>query len=203
MAAPSSLTLAITDDDGAPAVALDLSPSSISENGGVAIVTATLSPPLLAAGDHRNLRILLCRPRLTVTSPSAPAGPLSIAAGSTSTAGTVTISGADNSVDGPDKSVTVSATVTGRDVTAPLSRTLTITDDEAVPTVTLVLSTASISENGGAASIAAFLSAPSSQDVIITVSASPMSPAVNGDFTISSNNHPSPLRRVPPTARVR
>ena len=157
--APSSLTLAITDDDGAPAVALDLSPSSISENGGVAIVTATLSPP-----SSQPVTIEIS------ASPVSPAADgdftisssrsLSIAAGSTSTAGTVTITGVDNSVDGPDKSVTVSATVTGRDVTAPSSRTLTITDDEAAPTVTLVLSTSSISEDGGAASVAASLRGP-------------------------------------------
>ena len=187
VSAPSSLALAITDDDGAPAVALDLNPSSISENGGVAIVTATLSPPSSQP--------------VTVEISASPVSPtadgdftissgtsLSIAAGSTGTAGTVTITGVDNSVDGPDKSVTVSATVTGRDVTAPSSRTLTITDDEAAPTVTLELSAPSISENGGAASVAASLNGPSSQDVIIAVSASPTSHAVSDDFTITSNN---------------
>ena len=187
VAAPPSLTLAITDDDGAPAVALDLSPSSISEDGGVAIVTATLSPP-----SSQPVTVEIS------ASPVSPAADgdftisssrsLSIPAGSTSAAGTVTITGVDNSVDGPDKSVTVSATVTGHDVTAPSSRTLTITDDEAAPTVTLVLSASSVSENGGAASIAASLSGPSSQDVIIAVSASPMSHAVSDDFTITSNN---------------
>ncbi len=187
VAAPPSLTLAITDDDGAPAVALDLSPSSISEDGGVAIVTATLSPP-----SSQPVTVEIS------ASPVSPAGDgdftisssrsLSIPAGSTSAAGTVTITGVDNSVDGPDKSVTVSATVTGRDVTAPESRTLTITDDEATPTVTLVLSMSSISENGGTASLAASLSGPSSQDVIIAVSASPASHAVSDDFTVTSNN---------------
>ena len=187
VAAPPSLTLAITDDDGAPAVALDLSPSSISENGGVAIVTATLSPP-----SSQPVTVYI------YASPVSPAAEgdftisssrsLSIPAGSISAAGTVTITGVDDSVDGPDKSITVSATVTGRDVTAPSSRTLTITDDEAAPTVTLVLSTSSISENGGAAGVAASLSGPSSQDVIIAVSASPTSHAVDGDFTFTPNN---------------
>ena len=187
VSAPSSLTLAITDDDGAPAVALDLSPSSIGENGGVAIVTATLSPP-----SSQPVTVEIS------ASPEPPAvsgdftissgRSLTIEAGSTSATGTVTITGVDNGVDGPDKSVTVSATVTGRDVTPPSSRTLTITDDEDAPTVTLVLSSSSIGENGGAASVAATLSGPSSQDVTLVVSASPSSNAAGDDFTITPNN---------------
>ena len=185
--APSSLTLAITDDDGAPAVALDLSPSSIGENGGFAIVTATLSPP-----SSQPVTVEIS------ASPEPPAvegdftisssRSLTIAPGTTSAAGTVTITGVDNGVDAPDKSVTVSATVTGREVTAPSSRTLTITDDEAAPTVTLVLSSSSIDENGGAANVAGTLSGPSSQDVTLVVSASPTSHAAGDDFTITPNS---------------
>ena len=172
VSAPSSLTLAITDDDGAPSVALDLSPSSISEDGGVAIVTATLSPPSsqpVTVEISASPEPPAVSGDFTVTSSSV----LTIAAGSTQSTDTVTITGVDNGVDAPDKSVTVSATVTGRDVTAPSSRTLTITDDEAAPTVTLVLSPPSIGESGGSASVAATLSGPSSQDVTLVVSASP------------------------------
>ena len=49
---------------------------------------------------------------------------LTIAARQTSSTGTVTITGVDNNVDAPRKSMTVSA---------PSSRTLTITDDEETP----------------------------------------------------------------------
>ena len=185
--APSSLTLAITDDDGAPAVALDLSPSSISENGGVAIVTATLSPPSsqpVTVEISASPEPPAVSGDFTITSPST----LTIAAGSTDSTDVVTITAVDNSVDAPDRSVTVSAAVTGRDVTAPSSRTLTITDDEAAPTVTLVLSPSSIGENGGAASVAASLSGPSYQDVTLAVSASPTSHAAGDDFTITPNN---------------
>ena len=186
--APSSLTLAITDDDGAPAVALDLSPSSIGENGGFAIVTATLSPP-----SSQPVTVEIS------ASPEPPAveGDFTISVQQhpyhsgrfdPEPPDTVTITGVDNGVDAPDKSVTVSATVTGREVTAPSSRTLTITDDEAAPTVTLVLSSSSIDENGGAANVAATLSDPSSQDVTLVVSASPTSHAAGDDFTITPNS---------------
>ena len=49
VAAPSSVTLTIRDDDAAPGVTLSLSPSSISENGGESTVTAKLSHPSSAA----------------------------------------------------------------------------------------------------------------------------------------------------------
>ena len=184
--APSSRMLTIADDDAAPAVTLDLSPSSISENGGTARVTASLSGP-----SSQDVTVVVS------ASPVSPAvsgdftitsnKTLTVLAGSTSSTGTVTITGVDNSVDEPDKTVTVAATVRGHGVSAPSSQTLTILDDDATPTVTLHLSSSSISENGGTASVTASLSAPSSQDVTVIVSASPVSPTVSSDFTITSN----------------
>ena len=101
----------------------------------------------------------------------------------------MTIMGVDNGVDAPDKSVTVSAAVSGGlGVIAPSSRTLTVTDDDSAPTVTLDLSPSSISENGGSANVTASLSGASSQAVTVVVSASPVSPAVAGDFAISPND---------------
>ena len=184
--APSSLTLTITDDEGAPAATLVLSSSSISENGGAASVTATLSGP-----SSQDVTLVVSAspdpPALgddfTITSNKT----LTIEAGSTRSTGVVTIEAVDDSVDGPDKSLTISATVTGRDVTAPSSQTLTITDDEDTPTLALELSTPTISENGDVANVTAYLSGPSSQDTTVTVSVSPISPAVEGDFTISPN----------------
>ena len=98
------------------------------------------------------------------------------------------ITGVDNDVDAPDKSVIVWATVSGGDgVSAPAYVTLTITDDEAAPTVTFNLSSSSIGENSGAANVTASLSGASSQAATVVVSASPVSPAVSGYFTITSN----------------
>ena len=184
---PAAVTLTITDDEGVPTGTLHLTPSSISENGGTANVTASLSGPSSQA--------------VTVVVSASPVSPamsgdftitsnktLTIAAGSTSSTGTVTITGVDNNVDAPDKSVTVSATVSGGDgVSAPSSQTLTITDDEAAPTVTLNLSSSAISENGGSANVTASLNGASSQAVTLTVSSSPVSPGVSGDFAITSN----------------
>ena len=182
---PSSRTLTIIEDD-AQTVTLVLSPSSISENGGSSTVTATLSSAATAA--------------VTVTVSASAVSPavagdfslstnrtLSIAAGSTASTGTVTITAVDNLVDAANKTVTVSATASGGGVSNPSNKTLTITDDDSTPTVTLVLSESSISENGGTSKVTATLSGASNAAVTVTVSASAVSPAVAGDFTISTN----------------
>ena len=187
VSAPSSRTLTITDDEETPTVTLELSSSSIGENGGSARVTASLSGPSSQA--------------VTVVVVATPVPPavsgdftitlnttLTIAARQTSSTGAVAIMGVDNDVDAPDKSVIVWATVSGGDgVSAPAYVTLTTTDDEAAPTVTLNLSSSSIGENGGAANVTASLGGASSQAATVVVSASPVSPAVSGYFTITSN----------------
>ena len=153
--------MTITDDEVAPTVTLDLSSSSIGENGGTANVTASLN----GASSQDVTVVVSASPvspsvsgDFTLTSNKT----LTIAAGSTSSTGAVTITGVDDNVDAPDKSVTVLAAVSGGDgVSAPSSQTLTITDDDAAPTVTLNLSSSSISENGGSSNVTASLSSPS------------------------------------------
>ena len=57
----------------------------------------------------------------------------------------------------------------------------------ALPKVTLELSSRSISENGGAATVTARLSQVSGETTTVTVSATAVSPAVEGDFRLSTN----------------
>ena len=164
----------ITDDD--PAVAtLVLSPASISENGGVSTVTATLSSAVSAevtitvsaAGDF------------TLSSPAT----LTIAVGQTTSTGVVTITANDDMVSAATQSVTVSGAA--NTVADPVDVTLLITDDD-TPQVTLALSPASISENGGVSTVTATLSSAVSEETTITVSATPVDPAVTTDFTLST-----------------
>ena len=183
----ATATGTITDDDATPTVSLALSPASISEDGGVSTVTASLNGASSA--------------EVIVTVSASPVNPavsgdytlstntkLTIAAGSTASSGTVRITANDNDVDAPNKEVTVSGVASGGNgVTNPADQTLTIEDDEATPTVSLGLSPASISEDGGVSTVTASLSGASSQEVIVTVSASPVNPAVSGDYTLSSN----------------
>ena len=178
--------LTLTDDEAAPGVTLTLSPSSISENGGVATVTATLSHPSVA--------------ETTITVMTAPEAPavasdytlsaattLTIAANATTSTGTVTITSNDNDTDSPDRTATVTATVANDQGAGSVTgATLTLTDDDAAPGVTLAVSPASISENGGVATVSATLSHPSSAATTITVSAAPGTNAVAGDYTLSA-----------------
>ena len=111
---------------------------------------------------------------------------LTISAGQTASTGTVTIAPEDNETDAPDKTVTVSATVIntqGYDQETPGDATLTIRDDDPAPVARLVLTPASIDENGGSTVVTARLDRPSSEDTTIEVSTAAVSPAVAGDFT--------------------
>ena len=186
VANPPNVTLTLTDDDALPTVALALSSTSISETGGVSTVTATLSGPSSAA--------------VTVTVAAAAgagavaadftlstAATLTFAAGATTSAGVVTVTANGNTVDSPNKSVTVSGTAAGgNSVANPPNVTLTLEDDETLPTVALALSASSISETGGVSTVTATLSGPSSAAVTVTVAAAAGAGAVAADFTLSA-----------------
>ena len=170
---------------------LALSPERISEDGGESRVTAQLSGA--TTGD------------VTVTVSASPVSPadaddfalsanreLTIAAGKTESTGRVTVTAVDNDVDDPNRRARVSATATGAaGLEAPEPQTLTITDDEGAPTVTLVLAPEQISEDGGESRVTAQLSRVTAEEVTVTVtvtvSALAVSPADAGDFALSAN----------------
>ena len=97
---------------------------------------------------------------------------------------TFTLTPVNDLMDEPDETVTVDGSPTGGlDVT---ETTVTIEDNDAPPTVTLVLSDEdhSISE-GETSQVTATLNHPSSEDTEVEVSAAAVSPAVDDDFTLS------------------
>ena len=183
---PSDATMTITDDDGTPTPTLVLSATSISENGGMATVTARLSHPsaqpttvTLTAAAQGGLQAS----DYTQTGSNT----LTIAAGATTTTDNYRITAVDNDVDAPTKSLRISATVAnGHGAGTAQNVTLTFTDDEALPTAALALDPASISENGGLSTVTAKLSGPSSEATTLTVAATAVSPAVAGDFSLST-----------------
>ena len=155
-------------DNEAPTVTLSLSPETISENGGAATLTAGLDGPVPEA--------------TTVTVAAAPGAgaaagdfrlsgtTLRIPANATASENALTITAVDNRVDAPDKTVALSATVSGgQGAAAPDPRTLTITDDEAAPTVTLTAASAAIWEDGGTTTVSARLSHASAAATTVTV----------------------------------
>ena len=183
---PSDVTLTIEDDEDTPMVTLDVSPTSISENGGSATVTAML--------DHASSAATTVAISATPQSPATSsdyelsmASTLTIAAGETTSTGTVTITAVDNDRDEPDKTITVSGSATNsQGITNPPNVTLTIEDDEEAPTVTLELSPISIIENGGSTTVTATLDYASSAATTVAISATSQSPATSSDYELST-----------------
>ena len=180
----STGTVTLTDDDAAPTVTLAVTPATITEEGGVTTVTATLN------------RVSSAATTVTVTAaavPPAVAGDftqsgtmLTVAAGQTTSTGTVTVTANGNTVDAPNKTVRVTGTAANtQGIVQPTAVEVTVTDDEALPTVTLAVAPTAVAENGGVATVTATLSGESSQAVTLTVTATAVSPAVAGDFTLS------------------
>ena len=178
-------TLTIIDDEAAQ-VTLVLSPASISENAEVSTITATLDRTV-AVATTITVSAEAVSPAEASDFTLSGATTLTIAANVATSTGTVTITAVNNTTDAPDKRVTVSATVAGGDgASLSSAMTLTITDDDEAPDVTLVLTPSSISENAEVSTVSATLSHPSSAITTITVSAEAVSPATASDFTLSS-----------------
>ena len=140
--APDNVTLTIRDDDGAlpvnrpvnppvvddPVVTLVLAPDTITENGGVSTVTATVSPASLEAftvtiSARANSQAVAGDFELAGTT-------LSFASNATQSTGSVTITANNNDDEAPNKTVTVSGTVSMFGTDDPADATLTITDDD-------------------------------------------------------------------------
>ena len=185
--APPPRTLIIRDDETAPRLTLELSPSAIVEGGGPAEVSAALE--YLAAADT------VVTVTATAVAPAVAgdftlsAGPvLTIAVGQTASTGTVTITATDNNLVGPHKQVRVGATVTGGGgVAAPAALTLVIDDDEEAPALTVALQPAAIGEARGRSVVTVTHDPAPSVERTVTVSALGLAPAEAADFTLSGS----------------
>ena len=169
------------------AVTLNLSLSSIDENGGVSTVTATLDPAS-TADTTVLVSAVAVDPAISNDFMLSGNRILTITAGRTDSTGTVTITANNNDVDAPNKTVTVSAAANNTyGVTGPSPVTLTINDDDAAPAVTLWLTPGSIGEDRGVSTVTASLDRASSAVTTVTVSAMAVNPAVSDDFMLSTN----------------
>ncbi|MDE0153470.1 MAG: hypothetical protein OXN23_06380, partial [Gammaproteobacteria bacterium] len=132
-----TFVVTIIDNDPVPTATLALTDSSIREADGRSRVTASLDRP-----TSRDLRLAV---NATPKSDHAGTGDikrtgqrLTIPAGATASTGIVALTGIDNKVDAPDKVFTVSAILFGNaDIDDPADVTLTITDDDDPPTVSV------------------------------------------------------------------
>ena len=183
-----SVSVTVNDDEGESTLSID-SPSVTEGNNG----TTTLTFKVTLAPASAGVVSVEYADAGTGTATSATdyaaitSGTLTFAAGDTEKTVTVTVNG--DTTDEPNETIVLrlsspsNARLTGGAQT--LDGTGTINDDDALPTVTLALSPATIDEDGGATTVTATLSHPSSQAVTLTVAAAPVDPAVAGDFTLS------------------
>ena len=112
-------------------------------------------------------------------------GTLTFNAGDSSKTVSVTVAG-DN-VDEPDETFEVTLTNPSGATLGDDTATGTITNDDDPPTVTLVLTPDTITEASGVSTVTATLDHPSSEETTVTVTATPESPAVAGDYTLSGS----------------
>ena len=126
-----------------------LDPASISENGGVSPVTASLDG-LSSADVTVTVSATAVEPAVASDFLLSVTPELTIRAGQLESTGTVTISAVNNDVDAPDKTVEVTASAAGGNgVAAPAAaQELRITDDDGTPTVALKLDPTSIGAPG-------------------------------------------------------
>ena len=181
---PKNAVKVTVEDDDKPTVSLSLSSSSISENGGVATVTATLDEAASVATT-----VTVSSAAGTDTDASdftlSSANTLTIAAGDTTSAGTVTITAVDNTLDEPNKSVTVSGTVSHTGVTRPAAKTLTITDDDPAPMLSIDSPSVTEGDSGSKnLTFTATLSAASGKQVTVDYADAGTGTATSGtDYT--------------------
>ena len=183
------VAVTVTEDEVASTViALSVDPADVSEGAAATEITVTAK---LNSGSRSSATVVT----VTVGTGTATSGTdftavadlsLTIAADATGGTGTFRLSPTQDTVDEPDETVAVggSTTVSALSVTGA---TVTITDDDGTPTVTLELSPASISEDGGESAVTAKLSHASSDQTTVEVSATPVSPAESEDYALSTN----------------
>ena len=150
-------TLTLTDDDAAPDITLSASPSSVTENGGAKTVTVTATSAASAA-KARTVLVAVGNRQDTATMGTdytvVPAFNITIPANATTATGTFSLTPTDDtsvedaesiSIDGTPESSGAAFTVTGT--------ALTLTDDDAMPAVTLTATPSSVDEAALATSV--------------------------------------------------
>ena len=185
-----SITVTISENESAPTVTLAVSATSIAENSGSSLtLTATLSN---VADEDVTVSLSTSGAATEGTDYTDGSGNLddiTISAGSTT--GTVSFTPTDDSVYEDDEAAVIAVdTVSGADATesGTQSVTVTITENESAPTVTLAVSATSIAENAGSSlTLTATLSGAT--DETVTVALGTSGSATEGtDYTDGSGN---------------
>ena len=186
----------ILDDDHSPNVVLMVNEASRVENGEVAILTAT------ADDASANTITVTLTTSGTATGGGTDYGltgnPILIVPGSLS--GTATLTTVDDAIQEGDETAIVDiASVTNGSESGTQQQTITIVDNE-LPSVTLGVSAALISETGGSATVTATLSG--THTATVTVNLGFTGTAGAGDRTLSANSIAIPAGQTTGTVTI-
>ena len=183
--ATEAVTLTIEDDDAPPVPVLEVSTSSIAENGGTSIVTVTTGTGSTYATDQAIM--LSLSGTATVASDYSVDSTLTLLAGVGSGASTVTttVTGVDDRIDDDDETVVINASRGGTGFGSP--QTVAITDDDAAPVLVFSALPASIAENGGVSTVTVGTGTGSTYATAQTITLAVAGTAIEGsDYTIGS-----------------
>ena len=177
-------SLTLEDDDGQSSLTINAPSVTEGDSGSASLIyTVTLSPPSTGEVTVGYAEGTGGTAASGTDYTALASGTLTFAAGDTSR--TITVSVTGDTTDEPDETVVVTLGNASGAAVGTASGTGTITDDDAAPTVTLAVADDSISENGGATTVSATLSHPSSAATTITISALADVYAVGPDATIT------------------
>lgn len=156
---------AAANPGGTPTVTLSAAPATVSEAGGTATVTATLSA---AASQIVTVALGFGGTATNGTDFTRSGTSIVIPAGSLN--GSITLTGVNDALDEANETVVVDITgVTNGTESGTQQVTVTLTDDDPPPSVTLGLAGNPMTESGGTATVTATLSAASGLDVTVNL----------------------------------
>jgi outer membrane protein OmpA-like peptidoglycan-associated protein len=164
---PASETITITDDDPPPVAVLATDAVSVGEGAGAVVVTVNLSS---ASGRDLTIPFTLtgtAQPPSDYTPPTSTA--IFIAAGATSGSVVLAIN-QDTVIEGPETIIVTLGATTNATLGATGQETITIIDDDGVPTVSFTAASQSLGEASGSLALTLELSQPSGLDVTVPFS---------------------------------
>ena len=178
--------ITITDDDAAPVLSLDVSSATIAEAAGTSTVTVGTGTGSTFATDQ-TITLALGGTATVIDDYSIGATTLTLPAGAGTAASEIatTITAVDDDFfEGvTHEQLTVAGTHGGASFGA--TRSVTITENEAAPKLTVSFTDDSISENGGSTAVTASVSPRTVDAFTATFAATPDAPATAADYDLT------------------
>ena len=175
-------TVTITDDDAAPTLSVAVNQASIAEAAGSS--TLTVSTGTTTFASDQTISLTLAGTATRGDDYTISPGSLTLTAGQTSV--TATVTAVQDTIDDDDETVLITAT--HNSVAIGTQQTVTITDDDAAPTLSVAVGPDTIAEATGASTVTVSTGGTtfaSDQTISLTLAGTATKTA---DYTISSES---------------